>query len=106
MTKVTRADVEECKRTYPNNDVWDYNVRLANAHTDAVGLPVSVQVAALPYEDEMAIHVIMLLEIGMIKKSLFFKAILFFKKKRLFFNKKRKNPLFFKIGYFSENQHI
>jgi fatty acid amide hydrolase len=61
-TYVTKDDDFNLNK-YQKNDPWDNKVHQAAG--DSVGLPVAVQVAALPWEDEMCLHVMKELELAM-----------------------------------------
>mmetsp|Transcript_3797 Transcript_3797/g.7949 ORF Transcript_3797/g.7949 Transcript_3797/m.7949 type:complete len:80 (+) Transcript_3797:141-380(+) len=53
VTHVTEAD-EAALSEYPRKDKWDREV--IKAATDAVGLPVAVQLVAPPWKDEICLR--------------------------------------------------
>lgn len=55
VTTATAADDAALLSSYPRKDPWDK--RVVAAASGAAGLPVGVQVAALPWEDEMCLRV-------------------------------------------------
>ena len=62
MTSVTAADDARLREHYPRADPWDKRVVAAAA--GAVGIPVGVQVAALPWDDEMCLRVMKEVELA------------------------------------------
>ena len=73
ITKVTKEDVSETEKTYPNSDLWDKLIHKNNkvpfswslslfflndmAFQGSEGLPIGVQVVAPPYSEEMVMRI-------------------------------------------------
>ena len=55
VTTATAADDAALLSSYPQKDPWDK--RVVAAASGAAGLPIGVQVAALPWEDEICLRV-------------------------------------------------
>ena len=68
VTLVTEADERRCGAEYPLVDFWARAIQKEFA-ADTVGLPVGVQVVALPNRDETALRLMAIIEAHVKKEA-------------------------------------
>lgn len=62
-TSYVNEEDDRLLNNYAKNDPWDNKVHQASK--DSIGMPCAVQVACLPWEDEMCLHVMKEVELAM-----------------------------------------